>query len=140
MTQILRNDPMNMLLKKSLIFPLIVLMGSLFGCSSISEFDTNLDKENFSTYFAPGSVTVYEDETQLPESHRYIGLVEGESCKVKVNDAPANAHDARVDARTKTSKLNANAIIFTSCINIEESQCFDSMVCYGKAFVVDPQE
>lgn len=118
------------------IAPLLVLLSLQFGCSSNLSLNTNLDKENFDNYFAPSSVKVYDDESSLPSNYRYVGLVEGESCKLKSNDAPANAQDARTDARTKAATNKVNAVIFTSCISIEDKQCLETVVCYGKTFIL----
>ncbi|WOH38071.1 Rcs stress response system protein RcsF [Thalassotalea fonticola] len=108
----------------------------LFACANGPSVETNLDKENFEEYFAAGNVTVYQNEDDLPGKVISLGLVEGESCKAKENDAPANAADARTMAREKSASMDANAVIFTSCTLIEDQQCLEMMVCYGKAFQV----
>ena len=108
----------------------------LSACANGPNVETNLDKENFDKYFAAGNVTIYQDEDQLPGKVTSLGLVEGESCKAKENDIPANAEDARTMARGKAASIEANAVIFTSCTLIEDQQCLEMMVCYGKAFQV----
>lgn len=106
----------------------------VFGCRSIPMVSTNLDKENFERYYAPSSVKMYETEQSLPNERHYLGLVEGDSCQIKPNDAPANDADARTDARRKAASKKADAIVFTTCVAIKDNQCISSRVCYGKAF------
>ncbi|WP_394175122.1 Rcs stress response system protein RcsF [Thalassotalea litorea] len=106
----------------------------LASCSSNMRVETNLDEENFTEYFAAGSVDVFESTNALPGPAKFIGLVEGESCQMKASDATANAADARTEARKKAAGLKANAVVFTSCIDIDEPQCHQLLVCYGKAY------
>ncbi|KGJ93503.1 hypothetical protein ND16A_1478 [Thalassotalea sp. ND16A] len=106
------------------------------GCATAPNVETNLDKENFEQYFAASTVRVYQDETELPGKGKLLGLVEGDSCKMKANDKPANASDARTMARERAAALEANAVVFTSCTLIEDQQCLEMMVCYGKAFQI----
>lgn len=115
---------------------LIVTIGLVSACSSSVEVETNLDAENFESYFATGSVVVYQDESEFNGPANFVGIVEGESCKAKENSVPANAADARTEARKQAAELNANAVIFTSCTLIEDQQCLEMMVCYGKAYQV----
>ncbi|WNC70124.1 Rcs stress response system protein RcsF [Thalassotalea nanhaiensis] len=108
----------------------------LCACTNGPSVETNLDKENFDEYFAAGNVTVFQDENELPGKVKFLGLVEGDSCKAKENDIPANAADARTMAREKAASMEANAVVFTSCTPIEDQQCLEMMVCYGKAFQI----
>lgn len=128
---------MKIILKKQ-TFNLIIIstLTLLSACSNGPSVETNLDKENFEEYFAAGNVTVFQNEDELPGKVISLGLVEGESCKAKENDIPANAADARTMAREKAASMEANAVIFTSCTLIEDQQCLEMMVCYGKAFQV----
>ncbi|TRX56337.1 Rcs stress response system protein RcsF [Thalassomonas sp. M1454] len=133
--------PLNIINKfqRSYVIPLTILC-LITACSSNVEVETNLDAENFENYFATGSVTVYQDENEFNGPSNFVGIVEGESCKAKENSVPANAADARTQARKKAAQLNANAVVFTSCTLIEDQQCLEMMVCYGKAYqVVDKQ-
>lgn len=115
---------------------LIISIGLVSACSSNMDVETNLDAENFESYFATGSVVVYQDESEFSGPSNFVGIVEGESCKAKENSVPANAADARTEARKRAVELNANAVIFTSCTLIEDQQCLEMMVCYGKAYQV----
>lgn len=117
--------------------PLTMLLFTLCcSCSSTVDVETNLDKENFDQYFSVGSVQIYNSEDEFTGASNFVGVVEGEHCRVKENGVPANAGDARTDARTKAAALNANAVVFTSCTLIEDPQCIEVMVCYGKAYQV----
>ena len=125
---------------KQIVSLLIISSISLLSaCANGPSIETNLDKENFDDYFAAGNVIVYQNEDELPGKVVSLGLVEGESCKAKENDIPANAADARTMAREKAASMEANAVIFTSCTLIEDQQCLEMMVCYGKAFQVSPR-
>jgi len=115
---------------------IFVTIFTVSGCATAPNVATNLDKENFEQYFAAGNVTVYQDESELPGKVKLLGLVEGDSCKMKANDKPANAIDARTMARERAAALQANAVVFTSCTIIEDQQCLEMMVCYGKAFQI----
>ncbi len=113
------------------ILPLVAL---LCACTSVDGVSTNLDKENFTNYYAASKVKMYDSEKSFPGQYHALGLVEGESCQLKANEAPANDIDARTDARKKAAAKQANAIVFTACVAIEDQQCLSLQVCYGKAY------
>ena len=71
---------------KSLPF-VALLMTMLSGCS-LFQVHTNLDKENFTEYFKPGSVNVLDKAQILDADATSIGTVEGESCQSKSTQAP----------------------------------------------------
>ncbi|WP_169303165.1 Rcs stress response system protein RcsF [Thalassotalea mangrovi] len=98
------------------------------------QVETNLDQENFDEYFSAGSVEVFASTNDLPGPAKFIGMVEGESCQMKASDAPVSAADARTEARKKAASMQANAVVFTSCVDIDEPQCNQLLVCYGKAY------
>lgn len=118
------------------IFIVISLSALLFGCANYS-VSTNLDKKNFTQYFAASNVNVYASEQQLPTFHHYVGMVTGESCQAKASAAPANKGEARTNARKKANNLKANAVIFTSCITTKTKQCDQLLICYAKAYHVN---
>ncbi|NMP15657.1 Rcs stress response system protein RcsF [Thalassotalea sp. Y01] len=103
------------------------------GCSFGPHVQTNIDKENFDEYFAATNVQMFTEET-LPDTANYLGLVEGNSCKAKANDKPANDIDARTLAREQAAHIGAQAVVFTSCVYVEDPQCIEMKVCYGKAY------
>ena len=118
----------------------IVILAAVFisGCAKINDISTNLDRENFKSYFSPTTVKIYTDEKEFTGKHEFLGLVEGESCQEKSHHAAPNEIDARTEARGKAYKLGANAIIFSQCVLIEEDKaakyCVASTVCYGRAY------
>ena len=106
------------------------------GCAKISTVKTNLDKENFEHYFAPGEVEIYKSEAQLPTKYKILGAVEGENCQVKPHLAAPDKVEARTNARREAYHLGANAIVFSGCAEFSTKQCHANMVCYGKAYQV----
>ncbi|MBL4910014.1 MAG: rcsF protein [Alteromonadaceae bacterium] len=107
----------------------------LSSCSNYT-FSTNIDKQNFTNYFAAGAVTVYENDAQLPAFKDYIGMVDGEACQSKKNSAPVSKSDARTAARKKAYKIKANAVVFTGCATNQTKQCQQLIICYAKAYHV----
>jgi RcsF protein len=107
----------------------------LSSCTNYT-FSTNLDKQNFTNYFAVGAVTVYKSDAQLPAFKNYIGMVDGEACQAKENGVPATKSDARTAARKKAYKIKANAVVFTGCATSQTKQCQPLVICYAKAYHV----
>ncbi len=122
---------------KYLIRPLLVTasMIMLSSCSNYT-FTTNVDKQNFTNYFATGAVTVYENNEKLPALKEYIGMVDGESCQASKDKAPASKVEARTAARKKAYKLTANAVVFTGCASEKTKQCQQLIICYAQAYKV----
>ena len=124
----------------------IVLLVALLtpSCAKINDISTNLDRENFKNYFSPSKVKIVASEKDFIGKYKFLALVEGESCQEKVHHAPPNEIDARTEARKKAYKLEANAIIFSQCVMIEEDKaakyCVASTVCYGRAYKVEQVE
>ncbi|WP_286235631.1 Rcs stress response system protein RcsF [Thalassotalea sediminis] len=115
-----------------------VLLGA---CSSQYAVKTNVDKTNFSRYFSPTKVKIYQNEQELPSTYQSLGGVEGESCQSKSHHEMPNIIDARTDARRTAFQQGANAIIFTNCALIENNQadkkCIRTRVCYGRIFFIN---
>ncbi|MDO6428223.1 Rcs stress response system protein RcsF [Thalassotalea sp. 1_MG-2023] len=111
------------------------------ACTNQYAVNTNLDKENFSQYFSPASVTIYQNEQEFTAKYKSLGGVEGESCQRKAHHELPNEIDARTQARSAAYQLGANAIIFSGCTLIEDNQankqCIRTRVCYGRAFFID---
>ena len=111
------------------------------GCAKISDVSTNLDRDNFKRYFSPTKVEIVESEKDFTGKYKFVGLVEGESCQEKAHHAAPGEIEARTAARGKAYELEANAIIFSSCVMIEQDQaaryCVASTVCYGRAYQVE---
>lgn len=131
----------NITLSKRNIATVILVSSLAVGCAKINDISTNLDRDNFKHYFSPTKVKIVESEKELTGKYKFVGLVEGESCQAKAHHAAPNEIDARTQARRKAYELEANAIIFSRCVMIEEDQaakyCVASTVCYGRAYQVE---
>ena len=110
----------------------IVLISS---CGSYS-VSTNLDKQRFKDYFSPTEVKIYQNEQEFTDKHQFIGLVEGQDCQIKAHHAAPDEINARTQARKQAYNQEANAVIFTTCVDIESQQCTKLLVCYAKAYQV----
>lgn len=124
------------------IMILMVLFAT--GCAKINDISTNLDRENFKSYFSPTKVKIVATEQDFTGKYKFLALVEGESCQEKAHHAAPNEIDARTEARRKAYKLGANAIIFSQCVMIEDDKaakyCLASSVCYGRAYKVEQEK
>jgi RcsF protein len=120
---------------------LIAASITLSACSSQYTVSTNLDKENFQTYFSHTQVNVVKDESELLGKYKLIGMVEGQDCQTKIHHAAPDKIVARTQARRHAFEQHANAIIFTGCALINDNQadkqCIETVVCYGKAYQVE---
>jgi RcsF protein len=120
---------------------LIAALITLSACSSQYTVSTNLDKENFQSYFSHTQVNVVKDESELLGKYKLIGMVEGQDCQTKVHHAAPDKVVARTQARRQAFEQHANAIIFTGCALINDNQankqCIETVVCYGKAYQVE---
>jgi RcsF protein len=114
---------------------------TLSACSTQYKVSTNLDKENFKSYFSHSQVRVVEDEKEFMGRFKLIGMVEGQNCQVKSHHAAPSEILARTQARQQAFALEANAVIFTGCALIDDNQankqCVATVVCYGKAYQVE---
>lgn len=109
----------------------------LSGCSNYP-FSSNLDKENFETYFKPSQVTVYEKSDLADLNYQSIGAVDGSSCQTDEHQLPADIKEARTNARINAANMNANGIVFQSCLTFEaDKSCVSNIICYGQALDVD---
>ncbi len=113
----------------------------LVGCSGNYTFESNVKADNAKEYFSASKVKIYTDEQEFGESYQYVGLVEGEDCQKEQHLAAPDPINARTQARRSAYLQKANAIIFTSCVDIETKHCVAQVVCYGKAYrVASPNE
>jgi RcsF protein len=128
-------------LKVTSIARLAALPITLFivSCSGQYTFDSNLDANNAKQYFSASKVNIYNDEAEFITNYTYIGLVEGEDCQEKQHLAAPDIINARTKARQLAFSKQANAIIFTQCVEIKTKQCVAQVVCYGKAYLVNNQ-
>lgn len=112
----------------------------LSACSSY-QFSSNLDKKNFEEYFKPSQVAIYSKADLKKLDYQLIGAVEGSSCQEKANQRPADIKEARTKARINAADINANGIVFQSCINFEsDNVCLSNIICYGQAIAVSIDE
>jgi RcsF protein len=127
---------------RSTIILLMAILGA--SCAKINDVSTNLDRENFKHYFSPTKVKIYSSEKEFVGKAKFLGLVEGESCQEKVHHAAPNEIDARTEARRQAYQLEANAIIFSQCVLIEDDEaaknCLATTVCYGRAFKLEQEK
>ena len=122
---------------KSIILPFALTM-LVFGCAKVSTYSTNLDRENFKHYFSPAKVEIFESEKEFPGKFKFLEGVEGDNCQAKPHLAAPDTIEARTEARRKAYDLGANAIVFSGCANIQTKQCHAAVICYGKAYVIEP--
>ncbi len=113
----------------------------LTGCSSHYTLSTNLDKENFRTYFSPAQVKIVVSESDFTGRYKLIGLVEGQDCQAQPHHAVPDEIAARTQARLQAFEQKSNAVIFTGCALISDDQaskqCHATVVCYAKAYKVE---
>jgi RcsF protein len=123
-------------------FLIISCCSLLISACSNFDFSTNLDKENFDEYFKPSQVTVYEKSQLEDLDYLFIRAVEGSSCQEQKNDRPADIKVARTNARIHAANINANGIVFQSCISFPEDKiCITNIICYAQALdVLLPEE
>ena len=109
----------------------------LTGCSNY-QFSSNLDKEDFDEYFKPSQVTVYSKFDLKNLEYQFLGAVEGSSCQREDKQIPANMKEARTKARINAANMNANGIVFQSCLNFEaDESCHSNIICYARAISVE---
>ncbi len=119
----------------------VLLTSMLGGCTGNYTFESNVKADNAEEYFSASKVKIYDNEQDFDASYQYVGLVEGEDCQKEPHLAAPDAINARTQARQIAYLQKANAIIFTSCIDIETKHCVAQVVCYGKAYrVATPDE
>ncbi|MEC4726886.1 hypothetical protein HWQ46_15140 [Shewanella sp. D64] len=118
-------------MKKMLIPALLILVS---GCAGEYQFSSNLNGEAIDDYFKASDVIVYENSQPNGKFERK-GLVEGESCQLATNDAPASIAEARTMARRSAADKGANGLIIKTCFIAAEKtqQCISSAICVGQA-------
>ena len=124
-------------MKNICLLPLI-LLPLLSSCSKNYTFNSDISTENTRQYFSANKVKIYQNEDEIPTPHQYHGLIEGEDCQMKAHLAAPDVINARTQARQLAYKEGANAIVFTSCVDIETKHCVAQVVCYAKMYQVEP--
>ena len=114
----------------------------LSGCAGDYTFNSNLDSDAINDYFKASDVTVYEGALQPVGPFEIKGLVEGETCQVSENDAPASIVEARTIARRAAADKQANGLVIKNCLLIEDAtqNCVSRALCVGQAIVTTNQK
>ncbi|TYK66951.1 rcsF protein [Colwellia echini] len=113
-----------------------VITTLISSCSGNYAFNSNVKPDNADQYFSASNVKIYNNIKEFPGPFELVGLVEGDDCQTKAHLAPPDPINARTQARQSAYAQKANAVIFTSCINIDAQHCVAQIVCYGKAYKV----
>ena len=116
------------------VLALLMVIPMLASCTGNYTFESNVKPDNATEYFSASKVKIFNDESEFMSSFQYVGLVEGEDCQKEQHLAPPDVVNARTQARQVAFKQQANAVIFTSCVDIETKHCVAQVVCYGKAY------
>lgn len=115
---------------------LIPFIAVLSGCSQY-QFSSNVDKENFDSYFKPSQVTIYNKSELLELDYVVLGAVDGSSCQENTKEIKADIKEARTNARINAAEMKANGIVFQSCLTFEQdATCVSNIICYGRAIQV----
>jgi len=120
------------------ILALLITLPMLASCSGNYTFESNVKPGRAEEYFSASKVEIFNDETEFKSSFDYVGLVEGEDCQKAQHLAAPDVINARTQARQAAYQQQANAVIFTSCVDIETKHCVAQVVCYGKAYRLGP--
>ena len=114
----------------------------LSGSAGDYTFNSNLDSDAINDYFKASDVTVYEGALQPVGPFEIKGLVEGETCQVSENDAPASIVEARTIARRAAADKQANGLVIKNCLLIEDAtqNCVSRALCVGQAIVTTNQK
>ena len=116
------------------VLALLMVIPTLASCTGNYTFESNVKPDNATEYFSASKVKIFNDESEFMSSFKYVGLVEGDDCQKEQHLAPPDVINARTQARQVAFKQQANAVIFTSCVDIETKHCVAQVVCYGKAY------
>lgn len=108
----------------------------LSSCSGNYTFESNLKADGAKQYFSASNVAIYNNIDEFESHYQYIGSVEGDDCQLEPHLAAPDPIIARTKARQLAYKKNANAVIFTSCVEVENKFCTAQIVCYAKAYQV----
>lgn len=118
------------------LFAIIFISLTLSSCSGNYTFESNVKAEGAEQYFSASKVQIYTDESEFTSPYQYIGSVEGDDCQTDSHLAAPDPINARTKARQLAHKMNANAVIFTACVDVENPFCSAQIVCYAKAYQV----
>lgn len=111
----------------------------LVGCAGKYTFNSNLNKNEINEYFKVSTVQLIEKSHIPPRPFNPLGIVDGESCQIGLNDAPASAAMARTQLRKHAANKGANGVMLDNCINFDEpdSGCITRVYCVGQAISME---
>ncbi|MGB0893504.1 MAG: Rcs stress response system protein RcsF [Parashewanella sp.] len=123
-------------MKKLILIPLML---GLNACTSSYTFNSNVDSAAIKEYFKASNVTLFERGQFPSKNYQQLGLVEGESCQIAINDKPAELSQARTKARRHAADLGANALLVKHCavINTRSAECITQVICSGLAVKIN---
>lgn len=121
-------------------YSLLLFTALLSGCSNY-QFNSNIDKHNFDDYFKPSQVTIYDKSDLNDLEYQVLASVEGSSCQEEQKDLPADIKEARTKARINAAEMQANGIIFQTCLHFEQDEsCITNIICYARALDIENSE
>lgn len=118
------------------LLTLIITIPLMASCSSNYTFNSNVKPNVAKEYFSTSQVKIYTDESEFTTNYLFVGLVEGDDCQTKPHLASPDDIIARTKARQSAYVKQANAVIFTGCVDIDTKHCVAQVVCYAKAYRV----
>ena len=65
----MKSSKVSFLPTKSSLAIVILAAAFISGCAKINDISTNLDRENFKSYFSPTTVKIYTDEKEFTGKH-----------------------------------------------------------------------
>ncbi len=124
----------NNLLKRIVVLGLLGCVGT--GCSYFS-FESNLDPSNMKEYFDVANVKSYTDAELMDLNYLELGIVEGVDCRINEAEGTPTISIAKEDARKAAVLKEANGIVYSKCVEFENTPaCRKSISCYGRLVYV----
>lgn len=126
-------------MKKNFLLLISIL---LVGCTGKYSFNSNLSKQAIDEYYKAGGVLFIEKNQTPPRPFNPIGMVDGESCQIGNNDAPASVANARTDLRRHAADKGGNGVILNNCVNFNEPDagCITRVLCIGQAISMESEQ
>ena len=125
---------------KNFLLPFIAI--GLVGCAGEYTFNSNLDNQLIVDYYKAGQVLLIEKNHTPPRPFDPIGVVDGESCQIGDNDAPASAANARTELRRHAADKGGNGVILNNCVTFPDSDsgCITRVLCLGQAISMESKQ
>ena len=112
----------------------IILIFLFSGCSGLGQIESisNLSISNLKNM---NKIQLLKDAENI--KYDSFGKIKGLSCKGSANSGSASKDGAMTQLKIKAIKLNANAILYTTCSHDASvdwsNNCWESWVCFGEA-------